>query len=54
MDIVHKFLNRDVEQAPKGSCERFPLSEEQLKKSVKEAELALEAVLEVFLLIFSA
>jgi len=32
MDIVHKFLNRDVEQ-------------EQLKKSVKEAELTLEALL---------
>lgn len=35
MDIVHKFLNRDVEH-------------EQLKSSVKEAEVRLEALLEEF------
>merc|ERR1712060_550588 len=35
MDIVHKFLNRDVEQ-------------EQLKSSVKEAEVRLEALREQF------
>ena len=46
MDIVHKFLNRDVEQALQSSKRGGVECQEQLKKSVKEAELALEAVVE--------